>query len=86
MGAVLAAELAQERERLRSLRRSQQTTSQRRQAMQLEHEARSARLVQLRANIDAGEANPNPKPNPNPNPNLNPNPNPNLNPNTNPNP
>jgi hypothetical protein len=36
LGAVLAAELAQERERLRSLRRSQQTTSQRRQAMQLD--------------------------------------------------
>ena len=41
LGAVLARELAEERERLQSLRRAQQATSQRRQAMQLEHEARS---------------------------------------------
>ena len=52
---MLARELAHERERLQSLRRAQQATSQRRQAMQLEHETRSARLVQLRANIDAGD-------------------------------
>ena len=41
LGAVLARELAEERERLQSLRRAQQATSQRRQAMQLEHEAGS---------------------------------------------